>query len=323
MIIVIFTITGAFGMSTTSVDEQMDDLTNFVDEQDRRSGIKASSPSPGSTGSASSRTCRSRTSPSTRRSSSLAPWASQPTSSLGEAPPSISKCVKEASTDPALRPPLCADSYSNVIAARRKDKLPVVTPLLGLLPFVGHTVLNVFWLRASPLLLRTHLIPFMIFWGLSFAYLVGLLIVSHVVQAPEIFPWWHILMIWSLFGCVDANLPHWTDGRMQSIVQKGDAQTVGFVWVSVAVALAVYGYFVTDVILDVCDFCDISASHPSPDVGRETMIADCPDGPRSDCLTIKKKKAPTDGGQGGEDKADGGSRGASDKPSGTARRRKQ
>lgn len=147
-----------------------------------------------------------------------------------------------------------------MVAARRKQHKSAVTPVLGLLPFAAHTALNVFWLLAKPVVLRTHLIPFMAFWGFSFAYSVGLLIVSHVLQSPEIFPWWHVLMVWSALGALDANLPTLSLGRLDSLIQKDEASTITFVWVSLLLGFAVYGYFVTDVILDVCDFCDISAS---------------------------------------------------------------
>ncbi len=99
-------------------------------------------------------------------------------------------------------------SYSNVAAARRERKQSTWTPALGLLPLVVQVAANVLWIsaRSSRILVdaRTFL-PFCCFWGLAFAYNVGVLIVSHVTKAP--FPYWNAALVWSVLGALDANLP--------------------------------------------------------------------------------------------------------------------
>lgn len=99
----------------------------------------------------------------------------------------------------------------------------------------------------------------MLYYGLSFAYLVGLLIVSHILKAPEVFPHWNVLLCWSFIGFADSHINILTLGLIkQPFFQKSEAGVVQFVWLSILVASVVYAYFVTDVVLDVCDYCDIS-----------------------------------------------------------------
>lgn len=124
---------------------------------------------------------------------------------------------------------------------------------------MAQAVVNLIWLKSQPSILHRHLVPFMIYYGLSFAYLVGLLIVSHILKSPELFPYWNLLLIWSVLGMVDANLPSLSFGYVdRPWFQYNEAAAVRFVWLSVVVSGIVYAYFVTDVILDVCDYCQIS-----------------------------------------------------------------
>ncbi len=63
-------------------------------------------------------------------------------------------------------------SYYNVIAARRKAGKPIITPLLGYLPFLTHTGILVFWLRSElkggvALVHDGRLLPFMAYWGMA------------------------------------------------------------------------------------------------------------------------------------------------------------
>ena len=78
---------------------------------------------------------------------------------------------------------------------------------MGLLPLVIQLSANVFWMHGQNARITADgkaFLPFCCFWGLSFAYNVGLLIVAHVTKAP--FPYWNVALIWSVLGAVDANL---------------------------------------------------------------------------------------------------------------------
>lgn len=90
--------------------------------------------------------------------------------------------------------------------------------------------------------------------GLSFAYQVGLLITAHVSKGP--FPYFHVLLLWSAFGSLDANLPR-LFGR-PPILQSSDEKAVMFVIWSAVFAFAVYAWFVYDTIDTFCEVLDIN-----------------------------------------------------------------
>lgn len=100
------------------------------------------------------------------------------------------------------------------------------------------------WLHGSPAILRGHLFPFAVFWGISFAYQVGLLITAHTTHAP--FPYYNGLMFWSALGALDANAPY-LFGRA-GLIHANVHRAVWFVYASVLVAGAVYAFFIYDVI---------------------------------------------------------------------------
>ncbi len=58
-------------------------------------------------------------------------------------------------------------SYYNVIQSRREKKLPVVQPLVGLVPFVAHTLMLVLWLAGGQydIVHSSMLLPFIGYWG--------------------------------------------------------------------------------------------------------------------------------------------------------------
>ncbi|EGG05258.1 uncharacterized protein MELLADRAFT_36939 [Melampsora larici-populina 98AG31] len=147
-------------------------------------------------------------------------------------------------------------SYFNVVKARKGKGGSNLSTLLGLLPFVIQTVVNLIWLKTAPMILNRHLILFMIYYGIGFAYLVGLLIVSHITLSPELFPYWNLLLIWSCFGMMDSvsgNMLGW-----KTLFHSDELSSVRFLWFSILVETLVYGYFVFDVILDVCDYFQIN-----------------------------------------------------------------
>jgi ethanolaminephosphotransferase len=97
--------------------------------------------------------------------------------------------------------------YYNVIQARRKANKPVLEPLLGLLPYFFHTLLLVSWL-AGPNVNIVHsekILWFCFYWGATFSYQVSHLILAHITKSS--FPYWNGMIIWTLMGAIDANLP--------------------------------------------------------------------------------------------------------------------
>lgn len=91
--------------------------------------------------------------------------------------------------------------------------------------------------------------------GLSFAYQVGLLITAHVTKGP--FPYYNLLMVWSLFGAIDANASKFFN-RSTSFIQTSQSSSLTFVYVSLFVSFAVYSFFVGDTISTFCRVLDIN-----------------------------------------------------------------
>lgn len=104
----------------------------------------------------------------------------------------------------------------------------------------------VLWLSAYPgeVLHTTLLLPFMAFWGVAFAHHVQLLILSHLTASP--FPaWWkHPLLILSMLGAADANLPRF---GVDSIVQTTPEAIKWTVIGALGLAIGVYSHFVWEV----------------------------------------------------------------------------
>ncbi|PKI84593.1 ethanolaminephosphotransferase [Malassezia vespertilionis] len=133
-------------------------------------------------------------------------------------------------------------AYGNVYASCKRKGTSVSEPLLGLVPFVFQCVSNIAWMLGNGqrvFVQGSLFIPFLCFWGLSFAYLVGLLILSHVAKTR--FPFANWLFIPSLIGAVDAWLP-------QPLLQTSPAAAQGVVYGALAMSVLVYGHFVYDVI---------------------------------------------------------------------------
>lgn len=133
----------------------------------------------------------------------------------------------------------------------------IFTPLTRLSPYCLHTAAMIAWLAApaSHILGTTRLIPFMLFWGISFAHHVGLLILSHLSAAKFPAAWKHPLLFLSVAGAVDANLSRF-DGY-ESVVQTSSARVAVVVYACLAAAVLVYAHFVYDVVGDICEFYDM------------------------------------------------------------------
>lgn len=126
-------------------------------------------------------------------------------------------------------------SYGNVAEARRKRGVSAITPALGLLPFILQASAVSVWVSAQKSQIIADpwtLLPFCLFWGLAFAYNVGLLITAHVTQAP--FPYWNAMLVWICIGALDARM---------ELVQSSPSAIRYTVYASLAVSAVLYLHF--------------------------------------------------------------------------------
>ncbi|SPO22649.1 related to EPT1 - sn-1,2-diacylglycerol ethanolamine- and cholinephosphotransferase [Ustilago trichophora] len=128
-------------------------------------------------------------------------------------------------------------SYSNVVAARKSRNQSPITPLFGLVPLIAQIGANLYWITANRTFILSDsraLLPFLAYWGITFAYNVGLLIVAHVTKAP--FPYWNIAIVWSVVLAIDANLP-------SSYIQTNPEVQLNAIYASLIFATALYLHF--------------------------------------------------------------------------------
>ena len=157
------------------------------------------------------------------------------------------------------------ESSLNVIRVRRARGDRSRGALLGLVPFFAVWALVPVYLALQPNILHAHLVPFVFFVGLVNAYSVGQMITAHLVKLP--FPYWNVLVLPLAFGVVDSLGPflqaHVGFGWPSSL---GDGvYQVAFLFLMLGTALGVYGSFVVDVIVTICDYLDIwclTIKHP-------------------------------------------------------------
>ncbi|GMK57679.1 hypothetical protein CspeluHIS016_0405130 [Cutaneotrichosporon spelunceum] len=147
------------------------------------------------------------------------------------------------------------NAYYNVIKARHKANQPVLTPLLGLLPFGAHTLILCAWLHAErvdgvSIVHDARLLPFLGYWGMAAAYQVSQLILAHVTKSP--FPYWNGMMVYSLLSAIDANA-QWLFG-VEPLVQSSPTASNVFIWMSFFVALFNYIRFAREIIWQICDY---------------------------------------------------------------------
>ncbi|BGP30717.1 hypothetical protein JCM10296v2_002474 [Rhodotorula toruloides] len=147
------------------------------------------------------------------------------------------------------------------LPAESRNILHLFRPLTRLSPYIIHTAAMLSWLHSRErLLLRTTLfISFALFWGISFAHHVQLLILAHLTKSPFPAAWKHPLLLLAVLAAVDAHF---------GIVQTDEASVKHTVLACLAIGFLVYAHFVWEVIGDICAFYDIG------------------------CLTIKAKPAP-------------------------------
>lgn len=163
------------------------------------------------------------------------------------------------------------ESSLNVIRARRARGDRSRGALLGLVPFFLTWTLIVAYLYLQPRILHNHLVPFAMFAGVVNAYSVGQIITAHLVKLR--FPYYNVLGLPVAFGVVDSLGPillkytgvGWPSALGDSVYQ------VSFMFLMLGAALGVYGSFVVDVIVTICDYLDIwclTIKHPQEDLRK-------------------------------------------------------
>ncbi|KAL6857999.1 Phosphotransferase [Amphichorda felina] len=157
------------------------------------------------------------------------------------------------------------ESSLNVIRARRARGERSFGALFGLVPFFSIWAMIGAYLFLQPDILHNHLVPFMLFAGVVNAYSVGRMITAHLAKLP--FPFFNMLGLPLVFGVVDSLGPflekHAGFG-WPSVLGDGVYQ-VAYVFLLLGVAIGVYGSFVVDVIVTICDYLDIwclTIKHP-------------------------------------------------------------
>lgn len=159
------------------------------------------------------------------------------------------------------------ESTRNVLRARRARSEPSSrgsSPLLGLLPFFGVWALIVSYLYLQPHILEGHFVPFALFAGIVNAYSVGQMITAHLTRLP--FPYLNVLALPLLLAVLDGAGPYvqeYAGLGWPSVL--GEQGHVAFLYVMLGLAVGVYGSFVVDVIVSICDYLDIwclTIKHP-------------------------------------------------------------
>lgn len=160
------------------------------------------------------------------------------------------------------------ESARNVIRARRARGDRSRYALVGLGPFFAAWGFIVAYLALQPTILRNHLVPFAVFAGIVNAYSVGQMITAHLVKLE--FPYWNVMVIPLACGVIDSFGPvlleyspvpwlGWPSALGDGVYQ------VAFMFCMLGMAVGVYGSFVVDVIVTICDYLDIwclTIKHP-------------------------------------------------------------
>jgi ethanolaminephosphotransferase len=158
-------------------------------------------------------------------------------------------------------------SCQNVARKLRGEGKPVLPALYGLLPFAITYALAFSYLALNPYILNTHLVPYAFFLGLVNAFSVGRIITAHLVKSS--FPYRNPLFIPLAFGVLDSIGPAVSALTYDPVTETsrlgwpsslgvGPSQyQTAYVFLSLGVGIGVYGMFVIDVIVTICDYLDI------------------------------------------------------------------
>jgi ethanolaminephosphotransferase len=160
-------------------------------------------------------------------------------------------------------------SAINVIRVRRSRGDRSRGALLGLIPFFVTWTLVPAYLYLNPEILYQHLVPFVFFAGLVNAYSVGQMITAHLVKLP--FPYGNVLVLPLAYGVFDSLGPFLQEhvGFGWPSALGGGVYQVAYVFCMLGCAIGVYGSFVVDVIVTICDYLDIwclTIKHPYVEV---------------------------------------------------------
>lgn len=154
---------------------------------------------------------------------------------------------------------LTLQSALNVLSSRQSRNEDPFPALLGLLPFFATWTLIALYLHLNPSILHNHIIPFVLYATLINAYSVGQMIVAHLTKSS--FPMHNVLALPLLFSVLDSLGPFLTArfgvGWPPSLGEEGGVYRVAFLFLSLGLAVGVYGSFVVDVIVSICDYLDI------------------------------------------------------------------
>lgn len=161
-----------------------------------------------------------------------------------------------------------ANSSQNVIRARRSKGLAIFPALAGLVPFFITWLTIPIWCYLRPEILKEHILPFIFFIGVSFAYQVGLVIVAHLTKSP--YPYFNILLLPIFAGALDALGPFLQERFGKDVLGwpsalGGGSYVIAYVFGCLGLGIGVYGSFVVDVITNICGFLDIwclTIKHP-------------------------------------------------------------
>ncbi|KAL1301543.1 hypothetical protein AAFC00_005782 [Neodothiora populina] len=167
-------------------------------------------------------------------------------------------------------------SALNVMASRRQRGERPLPALYGLLPFFVAWTLIPAYLYLQPIILHSHLVPFVFYVGLVNAYSVGQMITAHLTKSR--FPMTNVLILPLLFGVLDSLGPHLQEaiGLGWPSVLGNDTYQVAFMFSCLGLGIGVHGSFVADVIVSICDYLDIwclTIKHPMTPPGTTTTDA--------------------------------------------------
>jgi ethanolaminephosphotransferase len=143
-------------------------------------------------------------------------------------------------------------SIAHVMTVRRERGQDPFKPLFGLTPLLAMWTLIPAYLFLQPTILESQLVPFVLYVGLINAHTVGQIIVAHIVKSE--FPSLNVLMAPLAFGVIDSLGPRL--GLWPSVLGDGVYQ-VALVFMSLGIAVGVYGSFVYSAITTICDYLDI------------------------------------------------------------------
>lgn len=134
-------------------------------------------------------------------------------------------------------------SINNVINAQKNPAPHTKShkfPLLGLLPALTTWFLVPLYLWLQPVILKEHLIPFILYVGLINAYSVGKVIIAHLTKNPN-FPMTNSLLIPLWFAVIDSFGP--VLGLWPSVLGSGTYQ-IAFMFACLGLGVGVHGSFI-------------------------------------------------------------------------------